>query len=471
MKSNLAFKRIPEDSPEKTWAQLFSKANIRDVFYQHIHPKGGQGVDRISVLQFSKMFDEQAAIINKKCIAGTYKFSPYLEQLQSKGKSKAPRIISIATVRDKIVLKILTEFIHIYFDEYLAKDLPNTVIKKIKKELSENSLELGYIKLDLENFYGSIPHDELVAKLRNHVNYLPFISLVKRAICNPTLASGYSLAQKKLAKNLIGIPQGLSISNIMAEIYIEPFDKEIRNLSKSYFRFVDDIFILCELGKAEPIWKLIKKVSENLKLSISKDKSTPENSAQQVSLGFEFLGYSFKNKKISVREASKKKFLHSVIGKISRYKHERVKDDGRDLNLKKSVFIEDLNERITGAIDKNRRYGWVFFFSEIDDIPLLHEIDMVVGRVLSRIQGFTKEDLKKIKRVSRAHYEANHSPKRGYIHNYNSYETIAQKMKYLGDRGYLKKEGKYTEEQIHQMFEKAKANNLLKLERDVGILS
>lgn len=452
---------------EDEWNNLFSEDNIKQVFVEKIYPKGGKGVDRISVSLFQRSIDEQAEVISRKCKAGTYKFSPYLEQLISKGKNKKPRVVSIPTIRDKIVLKILTSFLHSRFEDSVAKDLPNTVIRKIKHELTTHDKSLQYIRLDLASFYDSIPHDKLIKIVKDKVDYLPFIKLLSRAIVNPTLTANYSLEQRKGTKNTKGVPQGLSISNILAEIYSSSLDQCIAELSLAYFRFVDDIFILSTDVNVEKIWNSVNRITSDLSLQINEEKSTPQNASWSISEGFEFLGYSFCNEKISVRNDSYNRFLHSIIGKVTKFRHIGEEDQIKG----KEKFIEDLNERITGAIDGNKKYGWAFFFSEINDIEALEKIDLVVKRNVDRLSTFSKDDKSAVKRVTRAYYEVKHSPKRGYIHNYNQYATLDGKRIYLDRRGLLKPDSQYTDKQIISMFNQEKTKNLLKLERDVSNIS
>ena len=169
MKIQFAFDLDNNETPEESWNRLFSEVNIKQVFHEKIAPKGGRGVDRISVARFEKELNEQAAIICRKCAIGTYKFSPYLEQLISKGREKNPRVISIPTIRDKVVLRILTEFIHQHFSDYIAKDLPNTVIKRIKKEIEQKDNVKSYIRLDIARFYDSIGHTHILEKIQKEI--------------------------------------------------------------------------------------------------------------------------------------------------------------------------------------------------------------------------------------------------------------------------------------------------------------
>ena len=170
--------------PDKAWEDIFSDNNIRRCFKQHIYPKNSQGVDRISVDLFKRDLDIHVPIIAKKCKEGTYKFSPYLEVLQSKGRDKKPRLISIPTVRDRLVLKLLTEYLHLSFEEYIARDLPNTVVRKIKKEITDNGVD-SYIKLDIKNFFGSISHQNLLEKIEVKNTYKPFLKIAQKGNRKP----------------------------------------------------------------------------------------------------------------------------------------------------------------------------------------------------------------------------------------------------------------------------------------------
>ena len=72
------------------------------------------------------------------------------------------------------------------------------------------------------------------------------------------------------------MPQGLSISNILANIYLNDFDKE--NNSKDdykYFRYVDDIFILCnsEEKAKEILRKLTRKLKMQYFLEVNQEKT------------------------------------------------------------------------------------------------------------------------------------------------------------------------------------------------------
>ena len=73
--------------------------------------------------------------------------------------------------------------------------------------------------------------------------------------------------------------------------------------------------------------------------------------------------------------------------------------------------------------------------------------------------------------MSKAYYKAKYNPHGGYIHDYEKYETIAEKMKYLGNRGYITPDKHYKKEDIDIIFNRVKRKRLTDLELDVGITS
>jgi hypothetical protein len=85
--------------------------------------------------------------------------------------------------------------------------------------------------------------------------------------------------QKKNKKGkLIGIPQGLPISALLANLYMLPFDEAvIGELSENndiyYRRYSDDIIIVCEEAQIPLVEKFVKAQMEKIKLKISIPKT------------------------------------------------------------------------------------------------------------------------------------------------------------------------------------------------------
>ncbi len=133
--------------------------------------------------------------------------------------------------------------------------------------------------------------------------------------------------------------------------------------------------------------------------------------------------------------------------------------------------MEDLNERITGAFDGNRQYGWLFYFQEITDMELLHKMDAIIRSFFRRLPEFAAGPPADIKRLSRTYYAIRHNREGGYIHDYNAFDTFSEKVQYLERRGRMHPNLRYTKQQVDDLFGRVKHSHLSTLDADVGLTS
>jgi len=459
---------------DELFQKYFEQDYLHQIFINKVKHSHTRGIDRTDPYQFAIYSSEQIRIIQKKCLEGTYKFSPYLENLHSKGRNKCPRVIAIPTVRDRIVLIALKNIISNIFSECVPRKLANTYIHDIKKCIIKiNPRDYGVLRTDIQNFYGSINRDKLIAKIRSKIRSEQLIKLLTQAIQVPIVPKNYKRKELTNYREEKGIPQGLSISNILSSIYINDIDRYIMEGSQcSYFRYVDDILVISRIDDLDNIKNMIdSKLGEiNLSLHNSREKHH-QNTAN---IPFDYLGYSFKIPQITIKQSNIDKFIDSIAAKFSDYLYN--KDNKLRIHkylnesLLKEVFILELNEKITGAISDNRRYGWLFYFNAINDLSLLYKLDKIIIQMFERLSEFNQEAPQNLKKLSKAFYEAKYNTQSDYIHNYNEYKTIQDKICFLKARGKLDPDKQYTEDQINELYEKTKARYLAKLDKDDAMI-
>ncbi|HGV3488642.1 TPA: reverse transcriptase domain-containing protein, partial [Raoultella planticola] len=192
----------------------FSIENIQRVYREVISLSPSVGIDNMSQSNFWKNQEKEINIIRRKCLAGNYKFNKYKLKLISKGRGKAPREISIPTIRDKIALRVLCDFLQEIYCDIVTFDLPQNMVVNVKKSINDESYD-AYMKFDVANFYPSINHEKLISRLRAKIRDEKILSLIKGAISSATVSKPKSDDQPSMC----GVPQGLSISNILASIY------------------------------------------------------------------------------------------------------------------------------------------------------------------------------------------------------------------------------------------------------------
>jgi len=471
MKSQFEFVAQSEKITDTQLAAAFDINKIQEAF-DYVSRKKTRGIDGTTIEIFTGNKEEHFDVINQKCLSGRYKFSPYLQKLHTKGKGKAPRVISIATIRDRVVLHIIKILLHQAFPECVNRKLPNNYVRDINKFFSKHGEDdtLCYYKTDIKGFYDTIPHVALLDKVAARVESSTFLTLLEKSIKNPTVGFGSQRAGKD-DHNKKGVPQGLSISNILADIYLQDFDVALAGQASEYYRFVDDIIIfnfgtnkLCLRGN-------IKEQIEGIGLELNDAKTVCKNEDKT----FEYLGFRFELPVITIRKSSIDKFINSVASMVSTFKNnsqaEIKKYTWLDSDACKRIFVETLNEKITGAISENKRYGWLFYFIEINDERLLHRMDRIIESFFERLQEFEYKKPLQLKRLGRAYFEARYNSDSNYIQNYNNYVTLQDKLDYLNKLGKINPESTYSEAEITYMFEKTKTQNLLSLEKDIGEIS
>lgn len=364
------------------------------------------GVDGINGEKFLYGGDE-LKIIGRKIDAKCYKFSNYKENLIIK-RHNHTRQISIPTQRDKLVLQGLLKV--------LQKDFPicntDAISKIIDIKNNRNNYD-SFIKIDVENFFPSINHEKLLPLIKAKTSDEVY-NLVKLAITQPTVSIETPKKERDTRISNIGIPQGLPISSFLSDIFLETIDQKYKKNSKiKYYRFVDDILILCKTSDVDALINSTKKDFLDLDLIVheqsdNKDKSSHGNIAD----GFQYLGYSFTNKLISVRQSSVQK-LYNNINKLFitySYKANIKKEDNADVEELIEDLFYDLNAKIAGAKYNDKKYGWINYFSEINDLTLLFKIDSHVKRMASKyfdnndLEFLTSNNLR-IKKFSKAIFE------------------------------------------------------------------
>lgn len=218
--------------------------------------------------------------------------------------------------------------------------------------LFKATTRFSYVKLkDLKTKNGHFDEKEL-AENRKKGKHSFFKNIKELIESHVTIYKNQKRDEKGKLK---GIPQGLPISAILANIYMLSFDEAIINeLHKKhgvfYRRYSDDIILLCERGQINFVEKFVKKQIEKIHLNISFEKTErtlfkpTENRLQCYKikddgslnenhplnyLGFEFYGYQ-----TLIKSKNLASFYRRMKETIKR-KHKRVE------SLKEALLLDE----------------------------------------------------------------------------------------------------------------------------------
>jgi len=432
------------------YKDLFSKSSLEEIYSNHVIFSGATGIDKVTHEIFMKSLGDQLDVVSRKALVGKYKYTKYRLKLISKGRGKLPREISIPTIRDRVALKAICEFLNQTFSGEVNFDLPQNVVRQVKNALSSGKYT-AFIKLDVKGFYQSIDHDVLIHQLKSKISEPEILTEIIASITTPTVEK-----TSDNNPNVKGVPQGLSISNILAAIYLGEVVQKLKGRDFAYFRYVDDILILCTKEQAESIAKEVIGEFASIGLTVH----DPEGASEKSKIGeickeaFSYLGYRFESGRVTVRQESLDRLRESLTSIFTAYKYSKKKEQ---------KFLKwRLDLRIGGCIFERKRKGWLFFFSEIDDLQLLHELDHFIEKLCKRFQVEIKP-----KSFVRAFYQIKHHIyETRYIPNYDKYSNDDMK-EILKDYFGFENLDKMTTRQIEYHFKKKVSKQVKDLETDL----
>jgi len=447
----------------------FKKKVLKDIFDEKIRYRGSMGIDGVSPILYEKNIDRNIEYIIEKIRNQDYKFTPYKEKLVLKSRNKMPRMMSIPCIKDKLVIGVLTKMMQDVFKGRVSRKLPNNYIKDIKRIIKVNKGNLYFIKADIKNFFPTIAHDKLFYLLKKRVSCPYTLHLIGELLKNPTVPENYKKVDREKYISNVGTPQGLSVSSILSDIYLTEIDSFFENKEISYFRYVDDIlFLLKNKNDIKLLKESLEKKFEELNLGLNEKYDDG-----QIQDGFTFLGYKIGYPTISIKDKNVNNFIKKIAQNFNWFKKIYQKPfllgvGNVDKDRIKTRFINELNDRITGVIIDDRKYGWVFYFNEINDKKLLFVMDNIVDRFFKKLDEFDNKTPEGVKKFVRAYHESKYNLSGNYIRDFNKYETIQDKLEYLKDNVILDSTREYTKKEIQHLFEKTKFNRMSKLQLDVG---
>lgn len=456
----------------KKYEDKFSYSNLETCFDKKVVKVKSKGIDKKSASYFKKDKNNELNILERKIKNNTFTFTPYLELLRVKRRDSNPRMLSLPTLRDRIVLSTLKEILHVDFADCVNKDLPNSFIRRIKKYLHDNQgQKIYYLKADITQFYDRVDRNLLMVKLEERITDKDLLSLLKLAIDTPTVPSGYRKVDLETYRTDKGIPQGLSISNILAQIYLKSFDDYFNSKLRSsfYLRYVDDIFILSK-SDCKPLKKSIENKLKLLGLSLNEKKTDWGNLEE----GTEFLSYLIKDGTVSISDKKIESQVNKVAAKLTWFKKgmadpkERPRLFFTDTNKFKRKFFQEVNEIITGSKSEKKNYGWLFYFSEIEDLSVLYKLDNIIESMFSSLKLFNYKIPRKIKRTVRAFYEIKYNHGGSYVNDYDKLKTRKKKRDFLNNMAVTEPNKTYSEKEIDDLFDAYREMNINNLERNIG---
>lgn len=316
--------------------------------------------------------NKQYKSVTEQILNPDYNFAPPIKCTINKSGTRKKRVIYMFEDKEAMSLKVMSFLLYRYdhiispncysFRQHSsAKDAIRTVLK------TPNLDSMFCLKLDISNYFNSIPADRLCQKLeiiladdKDTYNFLKRLLLSNEAIEN-----------RKLIKENRGAMAGTSTSAFFANIYLKDLDEYYNNKGILYFRYSDDILMFFpSLEELNAEFTHLKNVLSQEGLQINPDKVSI-NAPREP---WEFLGISYDNGIVDLSNVT----INKLKAKIRRKAHALYrwrKRRGATFEQTAKVMIRVFNKKFYDDTDEHSFTWSRWFFPLINTDLSLKELD------------------------------------------------------------------------------------------------
>lgn len=401
--SDVLFKEtVTKDSIRETFEMYVAKKtdNLTDETIIRV----SEGVDGIHVEQFRSTLDHQVDFIYKRIQKGGYHFYPLKEveipkeqglSIKEARKSDKIRVLSIASIRDVIVQKLLYDYLNdIVEAEFLKLSQVSFAYRKglnAQKAAQKvfDDIKEGYIialDADLKGFFDTIPHQLLFEQVKKFFNHMPGIQKLLYRFIHVDKGRRIKKGNKTKVirkKRREGIPQGGILSGMLANIYLHQFDTWVmetlgNKYDLKYTRYADDFIILTK--NADDIHWIQNECKEflgGLELILHPDPKKTKIIHIKQNKSVDFVGFKITKKHIGVKEQNVDKFKKRILKILNETDFNKSK--ALPLLRYKLSFkyygneVKQFKCKTCNKFDTIR--NWMKFFLVITDVGQLKRID------------------------------------------------------------------------------------------------
>ena len=318
--------------------EILEPENLSQAWKRVKRNKGASGIDGMTVEDFPAFAREHWPRIATAIREGNYRPAPVRRVFIPKPDG-TQRPLGIPTVLDRMiqqaVAQVLSPLFEVDFSEHSYGYRPERSAHQavVVMEQSWKEDRRHAVECDLKSFFDMVNHDRLMNALLEKIRCRQTLGLIRRY-----LMTGVELPDGTLEATPQGVPQGGPLSPLLANIALDPLDKELESRGHKFARYADDFIVLVKSkNAAKRVLKgLISYCEGRLQLEVNRAKSRAAPLKQCA-----FLGYRIDNKgTLAWTEKARIRFKERIREITSRNRGHKVQ-----------VVISELNQYIRGWLN------------------------------------------------------------------------------------------------------------------------
>ena len=284
---------------DKVWRQDF----LLEAWRMVRRNGGAAGVDGVRVADVEAHGVKRwVGELSRDLREGTYKPSPVRQVLIPKRRPGKFRPLGIPCLRDRVAQTSAMLVLGPIFEAdlqpeqygYRSGRSAKDAVRRIHRLLHTGRNEV--IDADLSNYFGEIPHAELMKSVARRVSDGRMLGLIKTWLEMPVVeedGEGGTRRTNRARKERKGTPQGAPISPLLSNIYMRRFILGwkvlgyARRFGAEIVNYADDFVVLGQASAAEML-AVVNRLMEQLKLPVNAQKTRCLRCPEEP---LEFLGY------------------------------------------------------------------------------------------------------------------------------------------------------------------------------------
>ena len=318
--------------------QILAPANLAEAWKRVKANKGAPGIDGMTVEAFPAFCRKHWPRICQAIEEGIYNPAPVRRVFIPKPDG-TERPLGVPTVLDRVIQQAVAQILNPVFEPDFSEHSYG-FRRGRNAHQAVRQMEVGWeegrrhaVDCDLKSFFDTVNHDRLMEQLRQKVGDRKALALISKY-----LKAGVVMPDGTLEATPQGVPQGGPLSPLLANIVLDPLDKELETRGHKFARYADDFVVMVKSAKAAQrvMASLIRFAEDKLKLVVNRAKSRAAPLKACAFLGFQI---------------GKRGQVMWTVKALARFK-ERVREiTSRNRGCKVADVIKELRLYLNGWIN------------------------------------------------------------------------------------------------------------------------
>ena len=272
--------------------RVLQRGNLSAAWKRVLANKGAAGIDGMTIDEFPKWAKSgRWTRVTNELATGRYKPLP-VRRVEIDKPDGGTRQLGIPTVTDRVIQQAIAQVLTPIFDPdfsnnsfgFRANRNGQQAVKQVRDIIKEGRRIA--VDVDLSKFFDRVNHDLLMTLLGRKVSDKRVLKLISLYLRAGVMDNQHFIESRE------GVPQGGPLSPLLANIMLDPLDKELEKRQHKFARYADDFTILVKSERAgERVLRSISAyLQRRLKLVVNTKKSHVAKTTESKFLGFTFRG-------------------------------------------------------------------------------------------------------------------------------------------------------------------------------------